>query len=106
MWQGICRQIPFYLKQHLKSCHVACYQELLKDEEKQKEKKEAEKLKALQASTGPTRSQKTLGQDLTKKAIKYQEITCKMAIFIGSCNVPNELAENDEFQSLVEVLDP
>ena len=29
-----------------------------------------------------------------------------MAIFVGSCNVPNSLVENEEFRSFVETLDP
>ena len=49
-------KFPSNLKQHLKTCHVACYQELLNDEEKQKETNKMEELKALKASTGPTRS--------------------------------------------------
>ena len=36
---------------------------------------------------------------------KYLDITRKMAIFVGSCSVPNSIVENDEFRSLVEALD-
>ena len=28
-----------------------------------------------------------------------------MAVFIGSCNVPNSIVENAEFKSLIQVLD-
>ena len=49
-------KFPFNLKQHLKTCHVACYQELLNDERKQIK---WQSLKPLR-STGPTRSKKKL----------------------------------------------
>lgn len=35
-----------------------------------------------------------------------QRITRRLAIFVGSSNVPNSLVENREFQSLLEALDP
>ena len=37
---------------------------------------------------------------------KYQVITRKLAVFIGSSNVPNSLVENEEFKLLIEALDP
>ena len=100
-------KFPSNLRQNLKTCHVARYQEMLREEEKQKEERETKKSKSI---TGPARSQKTLGESFGRKydkeSRKYQDITRKLAVFIGSCNVPNSLVENEEFRSLVQVLDP
>ena len=53
-------KFPSTLKQHLKTFHAVRYQQLLKDEEKQKEEKEVQKYKVLKADIGPTKRQKTL----------------------------------------------
>lgn len=51
-----------------------------------------------------------LGQSLSRKydtkSSRYLMITHRLAISIGSTNIPNSLAENVEFQSLLETLDP
>ena len=64
-----------------------------------------DKLKACKASTGPTRSQKTLvevfQQKYGKESDKYNEVTCKIAIFVGSCNVPNLLMNFDPLWRLL-----
>ena len=100
-------KFPSNLKQHLKTCHVARYHEMLKEEEKEKEEKEAKKSKSI---VGIARGQKTLGEAFQRKydkeSRKYRDITRKLAVFIGSCNVPNSLVENEEFRSFVQVLDP
>lgn len=82
-------KFPSNLKQHLKVC------QLPKNENKQKEEKRLQKHKVLKASTGSTKGLKILGevfqQNYDKDCYKYQDITQKMAIFIGSCNVPSSL---------------
>ena len=40
-----------------------------------------------------------------KSSPRYLQITKALAIFIGSTNVANSIIENDEFRSLVKVLD-
>ena len=40
------------------------------------------------------------------KSARCQQITRKLAIFVGSTNVPNSLVENTEFKSLMETLEP
>lgn len=60
-------------------------------------RKEAKKSKSI---VGIARGQKTLGEAFQRKYDKeshnYRD-TCKLAVFLGSCNVPNSLVENEEF---------
>jgi len=52
----------------------------------------------------------TLGKAFPRKydrgGGRYQYITSKLAVFIGSTNVPNSILENAEFHSLLEAINP
>ena len=97
-------KFPSNLRQHLKTCHVACYQEMLNDEEKQKEERETKKSKC---SSGIARSQKTLGEAFQRKydkeSRKYQDITRKLTILypIHWSRMKNS---NHLYKSLMDVI--
>ena len=76
-------------------------------EKKEKEKKETiQKAKSLKVS-----HQLTLADTLQSKAAyskesqRYCEICKKLAIFVGSTNVPNSIVENLEFKDLLHTMD-
>ena len=95
------------MKNHLKKSHPKEYQLVLRKEETMAKEKASKKSKTM-----PKRhdSQMTLGEAFQRKydpkSQQCQRITRRLAIFVGSSNVPNSLVENREFQSLLEALDP
>ena len=96
------------MKNHLKKAHPNVYQEvILKAQAKAKEKLQVKKTKK---TTSHDRSQMTIGEAFQRKydtkSHRCQVITRKMAVFIGSTNVPISLVENVEFRSLLEAIDP
>lgn len=108
--RSIAKKYPSNLRSHLKNAHSLEYKELLKKEERTKREK-AEKAKmAVRKATGPVRTQTTLGEVFQRKYDRgnrrYQSITQKLAVFVGSTNVPNSIVESAEFRSLLEELDP
>lgn len=94
------------LKQHLKVAHPEQYSAMVRKETEQKEVKlkqqEVKKKKSLKYS-----QQMTLEQSLQSKVKysptndRYRLITRKLALFIGTSNVPNSLVENLEFCDLL-----
>ena len=102
-------KFPYDLKQYLKACHPDCQQELQREEDKQKEQKTLQKHKTLGQYWTHKWSEDSRGSvsmKILKESHKNQEITCKMAMFTGSCTVPISIVENEEFQSRVKALDP
>ena len=95
------------MKNHLKQLHLKEYQLILSKEESLAKEKAFKKPKELLRKQS---SQMTLGKAFQRKydtkSSRYLMITHRLAIFIGSTNIPNSLAENVEFQSLLETLDP
>lgn len=93
------------LKGHLRKYHPKEYQQVLTKEETAKEKAAVKKHRA-------PRIQMTLGEALQShqkydtKSQRYQLITRKLAVYVGSTSAPISLVENEEFQSLVGTLDP
>ena len=59
---------------------------------------------------GLIRTQMTLGEAFPRKYDRvggqYQSIIHKLAVFIGSTNVPNSIVGNAEFRLLLEAIDP
>ena len=41
-----------------------------------------------------------------KATARYRNITRKLAIFIGTINVPNSIVSNDEFEDFIKELNP
>ena len=101
---------PTNLRQHLKKSHPTQFAELVAKEEKQKKEKErretARRGKSLKVS-----QQLTLAETLKSKSAyrkdsdRYQLISKKLAIFIGSSNVSNSIVDNLEFRDLLFALD-
>jgi len=91
--------------------HPDVFSEIVKkdsEEQEKKTKKEAERQKAsLKAS-----KQMTLVQSLQsgctydKTNLQYKAITRKLAIFVGTTNVPNSTAENLAFKDLLHTANP
>ena len=104
---AIAGKFPTNLKIHLKKKHPIQHAELLSSEEEEKEKKECvRRAKSLKVS-----HQLTLADSLqcksvySKESVRYREICKKLAIFIGSTNVPNSIVENLEFKDLLFTMD-
>ena len=47
----------------------------------------------------------SFGKEDRKESDRYQAITKKLAVFVGSSNVSNRIVESAEFQDLVNTLD-
>ena len=108
--KSVTGKFPTNLKQHLRLAHPSVMKEVSrKEEEAKKAKEEAESSKRA-ASLKYTR-QATLKETLTnrnpysKDSARYRDITRKLAIFVGSCNVANRIVENLEFKDLLSTLD-
>lgn len=84
-------------KNHLKRCHLKELQQV--QEKDQQEKK-------------PWKGQLTIAKAFEGKPLyskdsdRYNQLTQKLAIFIGSTNVAISLVENDEFKKLTDPSDP
>ena len=101
------------LKYHIKNKHPKEYSTILAIESTLKKAKEEAKAKRAishKASVTATK-QLTLTESLSatkqyrKESEKYQSITLKLAIFVGSNNVANSIVESAEFKELVHTLD-
>uniref|UniRef100_A0A1X7VI67 BED-type domain-containing protein n=1 Tax=Amphimedon queenslandica TaxID=400682 RepID=A0A1X7VI67_AMPQE len=96
---------PTNLKQHLK-CHKDEYRMVI-DEEK------ARRVETNETSIAKSKSRQAAAitsmlhvQTLSKDSIRYKDITRKLALFIGTANVPYSLVENLEFRDLLLELQP
>ena len=62
------------------------------------------------STKGPVKKQLTLAEAMVMQydhnSHRYQWITRKLVIFVGCTSVANSLAENEEFQPLIQILDP
>ena len=113
---SLAGKYPTNLKQHLKKEHLNEYTEVLRKEEcKEREKKKLEELSNVAGSfksKGGHSGQLTLEQTLQQKkqypkdSKRYMEITRKLAIFVGSTNVPNSIVTSPEFCDLLTTADP
>ena len=94
---------PSNLKQHLKTAHPDIHAEIEK-----KAKREAEKQKAsLKVSHQMTLAQSLhSGSTYAKTHQRFMAITRKLAIFVGTTNVPNSIVENLAFKDLLHTADP
>ena len=108
--QQVCgKQIPgkypTKLKNHLRIAHPEVYVALLEKEETERKSK-AEKEFERKAASLKVSHQLTLaeslksGQTYEKSSRRHAEITKKLAIFVGSSNVPYNIVENLEFRDL------
>jgi len=86
------------IKNHLKKSHPKEYQQVLRKEETMAQEKVSKKSKTLPRSQ---ESQVTLGEAFQRKydtkSQRCQLITRRLAVFVGSTNIPNCLVENREF---------
>ena len=103
-------KFPTNLRQHLRKVHPDVFLEISKKdhEEEEKKKKEAERQKAsLKVSQQLTLAQSLQsGRAYDKGNEKYKAITRKLAIFIGTTNVPNSIVENLALKDLLHTADP
>ena len=99
-------KFPTNLKGHLRKDHPAQFQEALQkeNEAEQKKKEESAKRRSVGKQLSVVESFKGRSK-YDKSSSRYLQITKALAIFIGSTNVANSIVENDEFRSLVKVLD-
>ena len=110
---SLAGKYPTNLKQHSKKEHPREYTEvsLLKKEE-EKEKKRLSVTPNIPGSFKSKGGQLTLEQTLRQKkryatgSPRYLEITRKLAIFVGSTNVPNSIVRSPEFCDLLTTADP
>lgn len=92
-------KFPTNLKQHLKKAHPGPYTELIKNEAQEKEAKIKQSV-VKQKSSLKVSQQLTLSQTLQSRIKydrsndRYKSLTRKLAIFIGTSNIPNSLVEN------------
>ena len=97
---------PTNLKAHLKAKHPDSYIELCKLDEEVKEKT---KQKSGHAGKPATQLSIEDAVKRTKKYFeeseKYQRISQKLALFVGSCYVANSIVNNVEFRDLMTELD-
>ena len=93
------------LKYHLKKAHPTVYQDVIAKEESAMARKERAK-----RPRKANRGQLTLGEAFQRKydtsSHRCQQLTRKLAIFVGATSVPNSIVENVEFRALLETLDP
>ena len=99
-------KFPTNLKGHLKKEHLQQFEEV-KDEEARKEiTKKREKSSASCNSKQPTLAETFCAKKAYHpQSHKSQLLNQKLAIFIGTTNVPTSLVENAEFQELLHQLD-
>ena len=105
---SLAGKYPINLKQHLKKEHSKEYSEVLKKEDE----KEKKRLSQSQIPSIPGSFKKKMGGQLTleqtlrqkkqysKESPRYMEITKKLAVFVGSTNVPNSIVTSPEFCDL------
>lgn len=93
------------LKTHLKKNHPRVFQEFLaKEEEKEVARKRAA---ASTAAVQPTIAETILrSKPYERGSTRNENITHKLAIFIGAGHVANRLVDCEEFQELLAELDP
>ena len=94
---------PTNLKQHLK-CHKDEYRKVTEEEAKKVQSKETSIAKSKSKQAEITSMLKV--QPLPKDSMRYKAITRKLALFIGTANVPYSLVENLEFRDLLLELHP
>jgi len=97
------------LKQHLKLSHPSYFQAVAEKEAKLKEKKrlKAEKARKVVGPQPTTIEEAFQGRrPYDSDSGRYKSIVKKLAVLIGSSNVPISLVENAEFRAYVESLDP
>ena len=98
------------LKAHLRLEHADKFKEFQTEEKHKKENSSRRKVRA-KRSSNESSGQKTL-TECSHKAIPYDPqsskqkcLTRKLALFIGTSNVPLNLVENVEFKELLQELD-
>lgn len=97
--QEVAGKFPTNLKQHLKKYHIVQYQEVVQLEEEGKKRVRGKEKKG-----GLAKGQATLQQSFAAKSAysknsdRYRFLTKKLALFIGSTNLPIRLVENDELR--------
>ena len=95
---------PTNLKQHLK-CHKDEYHMVIEEEK-------AKRVETKETSIAKSKSRQAVitsmlhVQPLSKDSMRYKDITRKLALFIGTANVPYSLVENLEFRDLLLELQP
>ena len=94
------------LRKHLEKNHTEAYKAVEKKEEKKRQ--QHEKTKKAQSPKSPMSIESSLlgARPYDKGTVQYQNISRKLAIFIGTSNVPNSLVSNTEFRDFVEELNP
>ena len=112
--QNISGKFPTNLKQHLRSKHPNEHSAVLEVDASIKKAKDEAELKRAQichkaaAATASKQLTQPLsaGKQYKKESERYQTITRKLAIFVGSNNVANSIVESPEFTDLLRTLDP
>ena len=103
-------KFPTNLCQHLKKKHPVQYSELLVKEEKEKKEKEklesAKRAKPLKVSQQQTLTESLLSKSAYRKdSVCYGLISKKLAIFIGSLNVPTNIVNNLVLKDRLHTMD-
>ena len=114
---GICSQIingkyTTNLRQHIKSKHPKEYSEILAIESTiKKAKEEAESKPVISHKVAATTAKQVVlaqslsaGQHYLKESPIYQSIKRKLAVFVGSNYVANNIVESAEFKELIHTL--
>ena len=111
---SISGKYPTNLKQHLKRCHPEAHSQVLQVESSIKKAKSEVKAKRCSSShkaAATSSKQLNLSQALSsgkkyrKESDRYQAITKKLAVFVGSSNVANSIVQSPEFKDLLNTLD-
>ena len=104
MWTQYPRTVSHQPQNHLKKDHPEQHTEVLAKEEKAKEREIAEK--ARRSRSLKVTQQMTLAESLKVRSVYSKDSERKkLAIFIGSSNVSNNVVENLEFRDFVNMLD-
>ena len=99
-------KFPTNLWQHLKKAHPDVFSEIVKKDSEEQEKKTKRDADGQKASLNVSK-QMTLvesiqtGPAYDKTNLRYKAITRKLAIFVGTTNVPNSIIENLAFKYLL-----
>ena len=102
LWSSSQRKNPTNIKQHLK-CHKDEYRTVIEEEKaKSAETKETSIAKSKSRQAAITSMLHV--RPFSKDSMRYKDITCKFALFIGTRNVPYSLVENSKFHDLLQSL--
>ena len=95
-------QYPKNLKKHIQTHHKEDFKVLVADEQNKKQDSSTRKTNSKQPSIQESFSAAVMYDSDSKR---HQDITQKLALFVGTTNMPLSLVDNLEFKELVSELD-